>query len=75
MTSLQLAVALSEHAPCAESLIKAGADPSLKNAVSYRWLGSGLGLGLGVWAGGGTKPAPVSAQNTHLRPPVAVTGW
>merc|ERR1712194_392139 len=32
MTSLQLAVALSDLAPCAESLIKAGADPSLKNA-------------------------------------------
>ena len=42
MTSLQLAVALSDLAPCAESLIKAGADPSLKNAVSDPWLGSGL---------------------------------
>lgn len=31
MTSLQLAVALGEHAPCAEPLIRAGADPSLKN--------------------------------------------
>jgi hypothetical protein len=36
MSSLQLAVVMSEHAPCAESLIKAGADPSLKNAVSDR---------------------------------------
>ena len=41
MTPLQLAVALGEHAPCAEPLIRAGADPSLRNTVSDRWLGFG----------------------------------
>ena len=50
MTSLQLAVALGEHAPCAEPLIRAGADPSLKNTVSGRWLGLG-GKGSGPGRG------------------------
>ena len=34
MTALQLAAAMNEHTPCVESLIKAGADPSLTNEVS-----------------------------------------
>ena len=39
MTALQLTVAINDPALCAESLVKAGADTSLKNEEGYtrRW--------------------------------------